>query len=131
MEDFHKDADIANQNIRTKIDTTKDTSVKETLMKEWAEYRAFSNGHSDEVRVAKKTTGFYQLEETDFDIPFAMVVGKYNSSGAWGTTGTAFFDWAIKNSVDNGSSMSGGVSYHYIGTSFDVEVWQCSQICLN
>tara|TARA_B110000977_G_scaffold185197_1_gene249754 strand:+ start:333 stop:677 length:345 start_codon:yes stop_codon:yes gene_type:complete len=114
MEDFHKDADIANQNIRTKIDTTKDTSVKETLMKEWAEDRAFSYGHSDEVRVAKKTTDFYQLEETDFDIPFAMVVGKYNSSGASGTTGTAFFDWAIKNSVDNGSSMSGGVSYHYI-----------------
>tara|TARA_B110000967_G_C18759492_1_gene497050 strand:- start:150 stop:743 length:594 start_codon:yes stop_codon:yes gene_type:complete len=114
MEDFHKDADIANQNIRTKIDTTKDTSVKETLMKEWAEYRAFSNGHSDEIRVAFKATDFYQLEETDFDIPFAMVVGKYNSSGASGTTGTAFFDWAIKNSVDNGSSMSGGVSYHYI-----------------
>ena len=38
MEDFHKDADIANQNIRAKIDTTKDTSVKETLMKEWEEY---------------------------------------------------------------------------------------------
>ena len=125
MDDFHKDADIANQNIRAKIDTTKDTSVKETLMKEWEEYRAFSGGHSDEIRVANKATGFYQLEETDFDIPFAMVVGKYNSSGAWGTMGTAFFDWAIKNSVDNGSSMSGGVSYHYMGTSSEVEVWQC------
>ena len=39
MEDFHKDADIANQNIRAKINTTKGTSEKETLMKEWAEYR--------------------------------------------------------------------------------------------
>ena len=125
MEDFHEDADIANQNIRAKINTTKDTSEKETLMKEWAEYRSFSNNHSDEVRVANKATGLYQLEETDFDIPFAMVVGKYNSSGSWGKMGTAFFDWAIKNAVDSGSSMSGGVSYHYIGTSFDVEVWQC------
>jgi len=92
-------------------------------MKEWSEYRSFSNNHSDEVRVANKTTGFYQLEETDFDIPFAMVVGKYNSSGSWGKMGTAFFDWAIKNAVDIGSSMSGGVSYHYIGMSFDLEVY--------
>jgi len=58
MEDFHEDADIANQNIRAKINTTKDTSEKETLMKEWAEYRSFSNNHSDEVRVANKATGF-------------------------------------------------------------------------
>ena len=96
MEDFHKDADIANQNIRANINATEDAAAKETLMKEWAEYRAISNGHSGEVRVANKATGFYQLEETDFDIPFAMVVGKYNSSGSWTKMGNAFLTGQLK-----------------------------------
>jgi hypothetical protein len=125
MDDFHKDADLANQNIKAKIDATEDASKKETLMQEWAEYRSFANGHSDEVRAANSKTGFYQLENTDFDIPFAYVVGKYNSSGSWKKMGNAFFDWRIKDSVDSGTSMSGGVSYHYMGSSSDVEVWQC------
>ena len=125
MEDFHKDPDIANKNIKAKINATEDTNEKENLWKEWTEYRSFSNAHSDEVRVAYNATGFYQLEKTDFDIPFTMVVGKYNSSGKWGEMGKAFFDWRIKNSVDNGSSMSGGVSYHFMGKSSEVEVWQC------
>jgi len=125
MEDFHKDADIANANIRAKINAMEDESVKEALKLEWREYRSFANGHSDEVRAAYKSTGYYQSDKADFDTPFVMVVGRYNSSGAWGKMGKAFFDWRIKSSVDNGSSLSGGVSYHYMGTSSDIEVWQC------
>ncbi len=39
--------------------------------------------------------------------------------------GNAFFDWRIKPEVEIGSSIAGGVSYHYMGSGPEVEVWQC------
>ena len=39
--------------------------------------------------------------------------------------GDAFFDWRIKPAVDAGNSIAGGVSYHFMGSGSEVEVWQC------
>ena len=53
-----------------------------------------------------------------------MSVGKYNSSGSWSKLGNAFFNWTIKPDIDKGFSIAGGVSYHYMGSGPEVEVWQ-------
>ncbi|MDG2372538.1 MAG: hypothetical protein P8L83_07990 [Flavobacteriaceae bacterium] len=131
MADYHKDAEISSENIMGQINaTTGDFNItaekeKEMLMEEWREYRAFSNGHTDEVRVVNEKTGFLTVDDVNFDVPFVMSVGKYNSSGSWSKLGDAFFDWRIKPQVDNGSSIAGGVSYHFMGSGQEVEVWQC------
>jgi len=131
MDDYHKDTEIASKNIMEQINgATGDFNVtaekeKEMLMEERKEYRAFSNGHTDEVRVANEKTGFLTVEDVNFDVPFVMSVGKYNSSGSWSKLGNAFFDWRIKPQVDNGNSIAGGVSYHFMGSGQEVEVWQC------
>jgi hypothetical protein len=125
MEDFHADSDIFIQNVKNKIEATKDKKEKEALKKDWIEYRAFSDGHTDEVRGTYSNTGFLTVENVNFDVPFVMVVGRYNSSGSWAKMGNAFFDWRIKPAVDTGSSIAGGVSYHFMGSGSEVEVWQC------
>jgi hypothetical protein len=53
-----------------------------------------------------------------------MSVGRYNSSGSWKKMGDSFFNWRIKPEVDNNVSIAGGVSYHYMGSGPEVEVWQ-------
>ena len=50
MEDYHSDSEIFLQNVKNKIEATKDKTEKEALKKYCIEYRAFSNGHTDEVR---------------------------------------------------------------------------------
>jgi len=124
MEDFHADSDLFLENINNSIDAIKDEATKEATKKEWIEYRAFSDGHKDEVRVSSPTS-VLSAENVNFDIPFVMVVGKYNSSGNWVKMGNAFFDWRIKPEVDSNTSISGGVSYHFMGSGHEVEVWQC------
>jgi|TARA_B110000503_G_scaffold140088_1_gene230077 hypothetical protein len=125
MEDYHADAALSAENITNKINALKDQKEKEALTNDWAEYKAFSDGHTDEVRGAYSTTGFLTVDKVNFDVPFVMVVGKYNSSGSWFTMGNAFFDWRIKPEVTAGTSIAGGVSYHFMGSGPEVEVWQC------
>lgn len=125
MEDYHSDSEIFLQNVKNKIEATKDKIEKEALKKDWIEYRAFSNGHTDEVRGVYAKTGFLTVNNVNFDVPFVMVVGSYNSSGSWAKMGNAFFDWRIKPAVDAGNSIAGGVSYHFMGSGSEVEVWQC------
>ncbi|MDC0387070.1 hypothetical protein OAM55_01420 [Flavobacteriaceae bacterium] len=125
MEDYMADSELYLENIKAKIDAMKDESEVEAIKKDWVEYRAFSDGHTDEIRVSNSKTGFLTLEDVNFDVPFVMVVGSYNSSGNWSKMGNAFFDWRIKPEVEIGSSIAGGVSYHYMGSGPEVEVWQC------
>ncbi|MBT3588546.1 MAG: hypothetical protein HN507_07850 [Flavobacteriaceae bacterium] len=125
MEDYLVDSDLANDNIRAKIKATTGKKEQEALMAEWSELAAFWNNHTDEIRIANATTGFYYKEDVNFDVPFVMSVGRYNSSGDWADMGNAFFDWAIAPDVDSGASIAGGVSYHYMGSGPDVEVWSC------
>ena len=125
MEDYHSDSEIFLQNVKNKIEATMDKTEKEALKKDWIEYRAFSNGHTDEVRGVYAKTGFLTVDNVNFDVPFVMVVGSYNSSGSWAKMGNAFFDWRIKPAVDAGNSIAGGVSYHFMGSGSEVEVWQC------
>ena len=125
MEDYMADSELYLKNIKAKVDAIKDESKKEALKKDWAEYRSFSDGHTDEMRGAYSETGFLTVKNVNFDVPFVMVVGRYNSSGSWSKMGNAFFDWQIKPGVDAGTSIAGGVSYHYMGSGPEVEVWQC------
>jgi hypothetical protein len=125
MEDYMTDSDLYLENIKLKVDALKDENEKEAIKKDWAEYRAFSDGHTDEIRGASSETGFLTVENVNFDVPFVMVVGRYNSSGSWTKMGNAFFDWRIKPEIDAGTSIAGGVSYHYMGSGPEVEVWQC------
>jgi hypothetical protein len=125
MEDYHADSDIFFQNVNSKIEAIKDEKEKKVIKKDLAEYRAFSDGHTDEIRGAYSKTGFLTVEDVNFDVPFVMVVGRYNSSGSWAKMGNAFFDWRIKPEVDAGNSIAGGVSYHFMGSGPEVEVWQC------
>ena len=125
MEDYMVDSELYLKNIKAKVDAIKDESKKEALKKDWAEYRSFSDGHTDEMRGAYSETGFLTVKNVNFDVPFVMVVGRYNSSGSWSKMGNAFFDWQIKPGVDAGTSIAGGVSYHYMGSGPEVEVWQC------
>jgi hypothetical protein len=83
MEDYHSDGDIALSNIRNNINEINDEEKKEVLKKEWQEYRSFSNGHTDEIRGAYDSTGFLTVKNINFDIPFVMSVGRYNSSGSF------------------------------------------------
>jgi len=125
MEDYMADSDLYLKNVKAKIDAMKDESEKEAIKKDWSEYRAFSDGHTDEVRAIATDTGFLTTADVNFDVPFVMVLGRYNSSGSWTKMGNAFFDWRIKPEVDAGTSIAGGVSYHYMGSGPEVEVWQC------
>ena len=125
MEDYMADSDLYLKNIKAKVDAMKDESEKEALKKDWAEYKSFSDGHTDEIRGAYSDTGFLTVKNVNFDVPFVMVVGRYNSSGSWSKMGNAFFDWQIKPGIDAGTSIAGGVSYHYMGSGPEVEVWQC------
>lgn len=124
MDDYHLDGDIALSNISNSVDKIKDEEIKEVLKKEWQEYRAFYNGHTDEIRGVYDSTGFLTVENVNFDIPFVMSVGRYNSSGSWGKMGDSFFNWRIKPEVESNASIAGGVSYHYMGSGPEVEVWQ-------
>ncbi len=125
MDDYHKDADIANENIKSKIKAIADEKAQEAIMDEWRELMGFWNNHTDEIRVLYTKTENYSAKDVNFDVPFVMSVGRYNSSGSWGDLGKGFFDWSIAPQVDRGEAMSGGVSYHYMGSGPDVEVWQC------
>ena len=125
MEDYLADSDIYLANIKAKMDAITDENEKEAIVKDWTEYRSFSDGHTDEIRAVYPETGFLTVENVNFDIPFVMVVGRYNSSGSWPKMGNAFFNWQIKPSIDSGSAMAGGVSYHFMGSGPEVEVWQC------
>ena len=125
MDDYHKDADIVNSNIRKQIDATKNKKEKKILENEWSELRGFWDGHTDEIRGTYENTAMLTIDNVDFDTPFVMSVGRYNSSGSWSKLGNAFFDWRIKPEVTKGTSIAGGVSYHYMGSGHEVEVWQC------
>ena len=125
MEDYHADADLAEANITAKIKAVTDADQQKVLMDEWAELASFWDDHTDEIRVRNTSTGFYAKEGTDFDNPFVMSVGRYNSSGSWGDMGNGFFYWVTVPDVDNDVSLAGGVSYHYMGSGPDVEVWNC------
>ena len=125
MDDYHKDSDIINTNIRKQIEATENKKEKEMLAKEWGELRAFWDGHTDEIRGAYEKTAMLTIENVNFDTPFVMSVGRYNSSGSWSKLGNAFFDWSIKPGVTKGTSIAGGVTYHYMGSGHEVEVWQC------
>ena len=124
MEDYHQDGEIALSNVRNHIKNMKDEVEKESLKKEWREYTSFSDGHTDEIRGAYDSTGFLTIDNVNFDVPFVMTVGRYNSSGSWKKMGDSFFDWRIKPEVDSKVSIAGGVSYHYMGSGPEVEVWQ-------
>ena len=125
MEDYHADADAAGENVKNAIAAMNNKKKRETAQKEWAEYRSFSDGHTDEIRATFSSTGFATIENVNFDIPFVMSVGRYNSSGSWAKMGNAYFDWAIKPAIDSAAAIAGGVSYHYMGSGPEVEVWQC------
>jgi len=125
MEDYMADSELYLENLKAKVDAIQDEDEKEAIKKDWAEYRSFSDGHTDEIRGAYADTGFLTVDNVNFDVPFVMVVGRYNSSGSWAKMGNAFFDWQIKPGVDAGTSIAGGVSYHYMGSGPEVEVWQC------
>ena len=124
MEDYHTDSDLAGKNIKAKIAAIEDEEEKEALEKEWKELGAFWDGHTDEIRAVPTKNGFVTVEDVDFDLPFVLAVSNYNASGDWSVLGNAFFDWAIQPEIDSGSSIAGGVSYHYMGTGREVEVWQ-------
>jgi hypothetical protein len=124
MEDYHTDSDLAGKNIKAKIAAIEDEEEKEALKKEWKELGAFWDGHTDEIRAVPTKNGFVTVEDVDFDLPFVLAVSNYNASGDWNVLGNAFFDWAIQPEIDSGSSIAGGVSYHYMGTGREVEVWQ-------
>ena len=125
LEDYHEDGEIALSNIQKHIKSTKDKKERDALLKDWREYRSFADGHTDEIRGAYESTGFLTVENVNFDIPFVMVVGRYNSSGSWAKMGNAFADWRIKPDIANGNAFAGGVSYHNMGSGPEVEVWQC------
>ena len=125
MDDYHKDSGIINSNIRKQIEATENKKEKEMLAKEWGELRAFWDGHTDEIRGAYEKTAMLTIENVNFDTPFVMSVGRYNSSGSMSKLGNAFFDWSIKPGVTKGTSIAGGVTYHYMGSGHEVEVWQC------
>jgi hypothetical protein len=124
MQDYHTDSDLAGKNIKAKIAAIEDQEEKEALEKEWKELGAFWDGHTDEIRAVPTKNGFVTVEDVDFDLPFVLAVSNYNASGDWSVLGNAFFDWAIQPEIDSGSSIAGGVSYHYMGTGREVEVWQ-------
>ena len=118
------DGDIAEENIRNAMKALA-KKEKDTVLEEWKEYRSFADGHTDEIRGAYSSTGFETVENVNFDVPFVMTVGRYNSTGSWAEMGNAFFDWSIKPSIESGKSIAGGVSYHYMGSGPEVEVWLC------
>ena len=124
MQDYHADGDIAEENIRNAMKALA-KKEKDTVLEEWKEYRSFADGHTDEIRGAYSSTGFETVENVNFDVPFVMTVGRYNSTGSWAEMGNAFFDWSIKPSIESGKSIAGGVSYHYMGSGPEVEVWLC------
>jgi len=125
MKDYHADTDLAKANINAKIKAVNDTVQQKVLMDEWSELASFWDNHTDEIRVRNTSTGFYAKEDTDFDSPFVMSVGRYNSSGSWGDMGNGFFNWVTVPDVDRNVSLAGGVSYHYMGSGTDLEVWNC------
>jgi len=125
MQDYHRDTDMVNQNIIKIIQAVDNEEERNALMDEWSELRAFYDGHTDEIRAAYPDTGFTTIENVDFDAPFVMSVGRYNSSGSWSELGNAFYNWSIKPEIDQGICIAGGVSYHYMGSGPEVEVWQC------
>ena len=84
MEDYLVDSDLANDNIRAKIKATTGKKEQEALMAEWSELLAFWNNHTDEIRIANATTGFYYKEDVNFDVPFlVMRITLYESYQAF------------------------------------------------
>ena len=124
MEDYFTDTDAETANIRANIMALPEDE-RQAIWDDWASLRGFWDNHTDEIRAVSSDTGFLTVDNVDFDVPFVMSVGRYNSSGSWAEMGNAFFDWSIKPAIDDASSIAGGVSYHYMGSGPDVEVWQC------
>lgn len=124
MEDYFDDTEAQTENIRSSIISLPEDE-RQAMWDDWATLRGFWDNHTDEIRGVYSDTGFLTVDNVDFDIPFVMSVGRYNSSGSWTEMGNAFFEWSIKPSIEDGSSIAGGLSYHYMGSGPEVEVWQC------
>jgi hypothetical protein len=124
MKDYLETQDNMGKNMEEKLASIKDAKEKETFEKELAEWTSYFDGHTDEMRVFNSETGFIFAPDVDFDTPLVFSVGKYNSSGDWGKTANAFVNWRIKPDVNSGAALGGGVSYHYMGSGSEIEVWQ-------
>ena len=94
---------------------------KNEMQDVFSEWWSFFQGHWDELRVINFDKYFLEKENVDWDQPFVLVVGHYNSYGSLSKMGDAYMDWQIKPGVNEGLMMGGGVSVHYKGSGSDVQ----------
>ena len=106
--------------MRKNYDALSDDDKKEMddVFNQWWSY---FNNHTDEMRNFNSENGFVQKPNTDWDIPFVLVVGNYNSSGSINDLAQAYMDWATKPGVENGLQVGGGATTHFKGGGADVQ----------
>ena len=106
--------------MRKNYDALSDDDKKEMddVFNQWWSY---FNNHTDEMRNFNSENGFVQKPNTDWDIPFVLVVGNYNSSGSINDLAQAYMDWATKPGVENGLQLGGGATTHFKGGGADVQ----------
>ncbi len=88
-----------------------------------SEYLSYWTGHTDEVRVVDWENNVRHSDKHDWDTPFYVLFGDYQTSGDTEMVGDAFNEWLTFPGIDDGSIQSGGFSTHLSGSGSDLMIW--------
>ena len=96
---------------------------KDRFEKLVTEYLSYWTGHTDEIRVIDWENNVKHSEDMDWDTPFFVLFGNYQTTGNTELVGDAYNKWLTFPGIEAGSVQSGGFSTHLSGSGTDLQVW--------
>ena len=105
VEDVYKDNAL---NAISKTWQSLEGERKDRFEKLVTEYLAYWNGHTDEIRTIDWDNNVRHSEDMNWDTPFFVLFGNYQTTGNTELVGDAYNKWLTFPGIEDGSVQSGG-----------------------